>query len=272
MAAEYFTFYQLSDATPPVQLVRDRFTNGDEQVGNFLPRRFERTEINVGGELGGNETALTFSISDEFAKSRLVNRNEERYWVAIRAAHDSANPFWQGKLRTVNPTTNVIKLVFTSKLSSSRIYGLPVQYQRTCRHALFDDGCKLPRDGRSRAVTVNLIDGRYNAVAITLGAYSGALTWPLARALYGYVVQGTRRYRIERIDDQRSDNRTVLLLNNVTRLTRGAAVVWMGCNKTIPDCTFYRNLPNFGGFPYLPTTNLWGQDQVKYRGVSDEFS
>lgn len=268
MAAEFFTFYQLNNGT---QVVREQFTNGVDTVGDFQAKNFERTEINVGGELGGNETTLTFSVTDEFAKSRMVNRQEERYWVAIRVAHDSADPFWQGKMRSVNPSHNTIQIVFTSKLSAARIYGLPVQFQRTCRHALYDSGCQVPRPGRSRAITVNQTDGRYNAIAVTLGAYSGTLAWPLARALFGYIEQGTRRYRIERIDE-RSGGVVVILLNNIIQLERGAATMWMGCNKTVADCTYYNNLTNFGGFPYLPTTDLWGQDQVKYRGVADEFN
>lgn len=257
MAAEYYRFYQLSDDDPPVEENIVLLTGGEEEVSSYIPTIMKRSVLNRSGKTTDNELRLTFSVKSEFAKSRLINRQERRYWVEI-AISPTDNPFWRGKMRTANPSQTHIDLVFTSLLGSLRQYGLPVHFQKTCRHALYDSLCNVPRETskHAQAVTIDKINRLDNAIEIA--ATTG---WDIAQARRGTLEQGERIYYI--VD---TFGNTIVLQHTI-KLEKTAATLWRGCDKTAVTCKdVFDNFVNFGGCTTLPDGLLWGEDISKFGG------
>lgn len=270
MAIEYCKFYQRDDDGNEIASSIKQFNNGQTTRGVYEPVLFERSEITQGGYVGGNETVISFSIKNEFAKARFVNRNERRYWVDIHATSTSTLPYWTGKLRTVNSTDITVLLIFSALLGSLRVYGLPIQYQQRCRHSLYDTGCGVDEMGNSRDVTIDSIYPASNAASFTDD--TSPPSWNLTEVNYGILKQGDRSYHVIEIATVGRTN-PILALDNVIKLERGAATLLRGCDKTTETCAGrYSNIINFGGFPYLPNIDVWGTDLVKYSGKSREFS
>lgn len=254
MAAEYFTFYQSSGTTVADRRGLVRLYNGEPKdvEGNFEVAIFERTALELGSRQVENEVALDFSVGEEFARNRVVNRSEERYWMEIAVDHD-VDPFWVGRLKSVRVTGERVRLIFSSRLGTLNLTGPSLDFQYRCRFRLYDiDTCRAPTDNRGIPVQVTVIDN-FNG-AVTLTGAELATSGELNKYAYGRLVQGERDYRITAV---RGD--TVVGLNTTNQLILGAATIWQGCDKLMSTCKEkFDNLVNFGGFPYKPPVELWG--------------
>ena len=260
MAAEYYSFYQVFDDTRENE---ERFTSGDEQLDDYEPRVMSRSDIMRSGKSSENELTISFANDVEFARSRLVNWQQIRYWVEIRIAPDLP-PFWVGRIRTVTQNRTQIDIVFSSLLATLKQHGLPSHFQLTCRHSLYDNVCRVSRDinapkdtNSSQPVTIDLIDANDQRVEITLTESR----WPIKQASRGILEQGTRRYYVV------SAYNNILVLHHRIKLQKGAATLWRGCDRTVPTCRdVFSNLTNYGGFPDMPEDLTWGQDIPLQRG------
>ena len=281
--AEFFRFYQRDTTGAEIAGSVLRLTDAEENVthstGTYEARKFTRSEIIKSGEISDNETTLTFSKLDEFAKSRMLKTKEPRYWVEIRQSAADMNPFWRGKMTLVRPTRNTISITFAALLGALRIYGLPVNYQRTCRHSLYDGLCKVDRAALdsmnrplySRAVHVLQIDRASQIVEVSdarPSAQRSSEDWPLTHLQFGTIEQGGNIYRISAVSGSMLYlSHTVGLKKRDTTATppeTGEATVYRGCDKEFPTCRDrFDNLNNFGGFPYLSPWEYWGEDLTK---------
>ena len=276
--AEFYDFYQRNESTGAViEATRQKFTDGEEAVSGYTPKKFARSAIVKSGKLGDNEATLQFSIEDDFAKSRLLRKSEDRYWVEIRQTAGATNPFWRGKMKLCNPSRNQIRVMFTALLGSLRIYGLPTNYQRTCRHSLYDSLCKVPTTNNFRDVIITKISGREQIIEVEdpNKPASGDGDWELEETERGYLEQNSVNYRIVRVSGM------LLYLTRVTGLVKrdttasppvtGTATIYRGCDKKFSTCKDrFDNRTNFGGFPYLSPWEYWGSDLTKFYEIQAE--
>ena len=253
MAGEFYRFYQLSEGNSGTEQNVVRLTSGEDAVGGYTPTTMRRSELHRNGRVSENELRITFSIKTEFAANRVINRQEQRYWVEV-ARQPDATPFWRGRMRQANPSATNIILTFASLLGSLRQNGLPSHFQVTCRHVLYDEGCNVPRETQhSQTVDIRLISRLSNTIEI---APSG---WPLAQAVNGILEQAGRHYLVLQTEAN------LLVLQHCVKLESGVATLWRGCDKALATCRDrFSNLENFGGYPNLPDGLLWGEDMSKF--------
>lgn len=262
MAAEYFTFYQVSDTSTRVRTNETKLYNGDQAdvEGGFTVATFERSGFEIGPRALKNDLDISFPITNEFAVNRFVRRFEDRYWLEIRTTHDGT-PFWVGRLETVKASLTGFKMNFTSRIGAVSLSGPPQDFQYDCRHALFDSGCRQPRidsGARQNNWMVNITTVSNFDNQIEIGATPVIPNNYLPSLRYGYLVQSGRNYRVIS-----TIGRTVLNLDSTQDLVTGAARLWAGCDKKMGTCEFvFGNLTNFGGFPYKPQTGLWGESLI----------
>ena len=261
MAAEYFTFYQISDLDARTRTTQTRLYNGEavNLRGTFELANFDRTGVEVGTKAVRNEITINFPLDNVFANDRFINRFEERYWVEIKPTHDG-NVFWVGRLENVRVSAAGIALRFLSRLGAIGVTGLPQDFQYNCRHALFDDGCRASQrrtgaaeDRNEWAVNITKINNFANQIEVSSTAAVHRNYLPSLR--FGYFRQANLIYRITSMV-----GRTVFNLNGTQELTTGGATLVAGCDKRMTTCRdVFKNLINFGGFPYKPQTTLWGE-------------
>ena len=148
-----------------------------------------------------------------------------------------------------NVKTNVasVKLGSTDTIGNStcpnRTYG------QMCSFDLFDEMCAVPVSSFTVTLPTNELTWSQGDVVShpVLGGY------PADSFRNGYVLfdTGESQFVVEHNGD------TLKLLGTIfTRDDATTMQVTYGCNKSITDCeNKFNNLPNFGGFPFVPTKN-----------------
>ncbi len=132
-------------------------------------------------------------------------------------------------------------------------------YNRVCRHDLGDAGCGVSLPGFTTTGEISVLKtpgDQFSIFESTLTDFGegwfkyGKLTW----------TSGGNNGNINEVAGYSSDTGTFTLrLNEPFKLVTGDAFsVYAGCNKLKATCIDkFSNLPNHGGFPYIP-----GQDKA----------
>lgn len=128
---------------------------------------------------------------------------------------------------------------------------IPVlKYQTMCNHTLFDSKCGVSSASYSVTTTVINVDADLRTFTVnSMGPATASYfyTW-------GFVVRGAVKRMI--IEDLFESNR-ITLRHRIADLTVGDAVtLYAGCDRIVSTCANkFNNLPNYGGFPYIPLHN-----------------
>ena len=274
--ADYYEFYQLDDiGGSPVTSSKDTasrhfFTSADESATAPLAgKQWEavtmgRGVIREGGKLSDANLEIHFTSTNEFAKSRMLKQFDARWWVDIAEGPDPTvdPPFWRGVFRRATPQGNRINLTFVDAIAALDIYGLPWPFQKRCRYNLYDgDTCQVSIAGREYDYTVTKIDAPKSEVEVSTTDTVRNTPWMKNGSLYQgrhvYTIFGTR------------SNNTVLNLSHYSGLKLGACKIVEGCDKSYYACVNqFQNGKNFGGFPDLPHSLIWGDDIVRHTGAT----
>jgi hypothetical protein len=120
------------------------------------------------------------------------------------------------------------------------------KYHAQCNHVLYDTFCTLDRNSFAQSGLVNGIDGN----VISVSGFTGT-------AFIGGYVQNASGTDYRMILDHSADALTLLLpfADSVLGTTVKA---FQGCDHTVQTCkTKFNNVINFGGYPYVPSTNIF---------------
>ena len=276
MAAEYFTFFQYNPDDPSGLVDVVSLTNGDADDPPFEAAVFRRSEFHLTGEVLKNEITITFAADNEFAKSRMLNRQEDRYWVSISEVKQDAtsNAFFVGRMRTANPRAGSIDLVFSNYLAALDIQGLPLELQWPCRHVLYGGlGCRAPRNENPVTKRPNYFDADIAAIdstnnKIQLSNMPDPLPFEFDKLVFGDVEQAPVVVNI--IGTQGTNQ---LFLSSRYSLSTGRARFNRGCDKQALTCrNDFDNLANFGGFPYISPFEVWGQSIINIGEPTNAFN
>lgn len=148
---------------------------------------------------------------------------------------------------------NVTKNVATVKLGSTDAIGNSTCPNRTygqmCSFTLFDSMCAVP----ASSFTATIPAGELNWVSGNIFKHPAIAGYPDGSFRNGYILFDTGESQF--ITNHTGD--TITLLGAVfTKDTASSVDVTYGCNKSKNDCeSKFNNLPNFGGFPFIPTKN-----------------
>lgn len=129
--------------------------------------------------------------------------------------------------------------------TSLRRPGLRRLYQKSCPHVLYSSACGVPRAGSDTTVT-DITGLNVTVAALAAGPYAG-----------GFIEHenGAGIFDKQFISD--ASGLVLTLVQPIQGLQVGDAVtVYRGCDHTMATCKdVFSNLPNYGGFPFIPSKN-----------------
>lgn len=216
---------------------------------------------------GANANDLTITMPRRLPLPQLFNGTppSTTIWVTCRRFHkddpdQEAGVYWIGKVGTVKGKNRATAEITSLPVGRSvRRVGLRLCWERSCPHVLYDAGCRLDKNAFKTSTTITALTGDTLAVA-DLGAF------PAAQYAGGLIEwQATPEGAIDRraIDKALGGN-AFRLLGTTDRLAVGQNVdIFLGCNLTPEVCNdVFNNLPNYGGFPFLPGKSPFDGNQV----------
>lgn len=160
---------------------------------------------------------------------------------------------WTGRLAAVAWAGSEAVAECEPMFTSLKRSGLRARYQKNCRHALYDGGCTLNRnDFRVQAVLTARTS--LTLTADEFGAHANG------HFTAGYV-------------EHPAAGRRAIIGHAGNTITMGAPMVetsvgdtvfaFAGCDHTFAACRDkFSNEVNFGGFPFIPLRNPFGQNPV----------
>lgn len=216
----------------------------------------KRDNIRSTGANGRQALNITVAADNPLAVTYLGGMPAQATTLAIYRKHvgeDEIGQVWAGRVVNVEFSGDEATLKCEPISTALRRNGLRAMYQVLCRHALYGPHCRAI-DNRITA-SVAEVSGQN----VTVG---GFVLPPQAK----YFAGGTMRSGDDAwlISDQ---NGVVLTLAQPPLgLISGATVTLSaGCDHTAfsnNGCAKFNNLDNFGGFPFMPKRNPFGNDPI----------
>lgn len=218
----------------------------------YSPMPVQRDRVKQNGDIFKNGMKLTFPRDDVFASQFLGFSPETPTTVTIRRGHfgDPDSEFivyWKGRVLSATASGNQIDLGCESVFTSLKRPGLRAKFEYTCRRTLYRKGCNVNSEAFRHDGLVIGMDG-------TLGiSVAGAGLQPDGYYTGGMLTapDGSSRFITKHVGD------TVTISRPINSLTGSQLVsIYPGCDHLRETClNKFNNLPNFGGFPFIPGRN-----------------
>lgn len=164
---------------------------------------------------------------------------------------------WTGRITACSweQDGNAAKLICEPARSQLRRLALRRHFQYMCPHALYGDQCRASEVAATLPSTIYAVTGRF----ITVDADLVNPTWYKGGMIKWASARGVMSARTI-VDVATVSGRTRFTLSGVgAELVPGLAISCVrGCSHTIDGCLQHNNVPNYGGQPFIPTTNPLG--------------
>lgn len=218
----------------------------------YIPLPLQRDRVKQSGDIFKNGMKLTFPRDDQFASQFLGFSPEIPTSVTIRRGHfgDPDSEFivyWKGRVISATASGNSIDIGCESIFTSLKRPGLRAKFEYTCRRTLYQKGCNVNRELYKLEGAVIGLSGTLNI------SVAGASLQPNGFYTGGILVapDGSSRFITKHVGDVLTVSRPI------NSLAGGQAVsVYPGCDHLRETClNKFNNLPNFGGFPFIPGKN-----------------
>ncbi|AUR88722.1 hypothetical protein NVP2117O_44 [Vibrio phage 2.117.O._10N.261.45.E9] len=227
------------------------FTSGPTPISyngvTYQPLAITRSKVEVTDDVYQSSLQVTFPRSEQFALD-LLNFSNEVPWnlVVFRGVVGSDDYLvnWSGRVVSSKANGDEVDLECESIYTTIKRPGLKARYSKTCRHELYDSGCK--ESPVFRSATVVTVNG--TALTLDVPSQSG-----IGLFQAGILKLSETEFRF--ITANGTDDFTI------NRPARGLGVgdtvyVAYGCDHSKGVCeSRFNNLDNFGGFPWIPSTN-----------------
>lgn len=245
------------------------FTSGDESVDydagdgveTYAPERISRNEIESRNEIARANLDITVPLTNTAALRWLSDNGERIVTLTIfeRAANGTVSVIWKGRLAAILPGMTSINIKVDSVYTSLRRPGLRARYQRSCRHALYRRGCGLDAADFATAGSCTAVTGVNltvtEAALVADGYYTGGML-RTANGVYSYIVGHTGTTLTVQ-------NLSFALIEAVAGGFPFAVEIYPGCAHDRQTCnTKFNNLPNYGGFDFIPIKNPTGGSSI----------
>lgn len=263
---ELYRFVEGSNVWTLTSADADEIYNGETYVSTAIGR----TEAESKNELSRANIEVSFDIDNQVARRWLKSIIDEVVTLAVFSKDGGdVNIIWKGRLSAVKPNLSEIVLVFESVFTSLRRHGLRARYQRNCPHVLYGRGCKLDKEDFAVSGLVTLASA--NVVKMPVAA-----TYPDGYFTAGMVEapDGSLRFITNHAGDTLTLIRSLDPLNEAFNsagygMSYGvyyggvSARIFPGCDRTKETCkNKFNNLPDYGGFPFIPLKNPFGGGSI----------
>lgn len=241
-----------------------RFTTTESDLlyneRTYTASSIKRARITQGTDVFKDNLKLTFPRGNTFASQYLGFAPEETTTVTVLRGHvgdtdEDVQLYWKGRIIGVSASENTIDVEAESVFTSIKRSGLRAKYELTCRHSLYRTGCLVNREDFALDTVVNSIGTSTTELTIEEAAlkddgyYTGGMV---------LLTNGDSRFIVAHTGN------LITLTRPLSSLVAGASIkVYAGCDRTITTCNEkFNNLFNFGGTPYIPTTNPFGGSSI----------
>lgn len=236
----------------------------------FTPAQIKMGEVSQTNEMAKDPLTLEFPRDHAFASLFLGGVPEQITTVTVFRGHagDTSEEFqfyWKGRIAGASASGQVVRIDCENVFTSLRRAGLRARYQKKCRHALYQTGCGVDKDLYASLVTVSSASG----FTITINELdSNTIDSNIGDAdeFVGGMIEtndGHTRYIISQSGNVLTLIRPLQsLIDDVNDSVGGAEVtLYPGCAHTRAACKDkFDNLLNFGGFPWIPSKNPFGNN------------
>jgi len=238
---------------------------------NYVPYPVERDAINSSGSLDKSGLSLRIDGNAGVAELFRVYPPSQPVTLVIRQGHfgdpdADFNVIWAGRVLSCGWEENIATLTCEPVSTSMGRTGLRRHFQYGCPHALYmgDDagGCRASKAAATRTSTVAGVTGSlltlpsgWNGSFDKAKFSGGMIEWLLS----GRVV----RRAIVKVN---AATNVITMGGPIPELEVGDTVsVILGCNHQMTDCAdLHNNINDFGGQPWIPTKNPFGNTQNFY--------
>jgi len=240
---------------------RWRYTSDAEDIvlasSVYKAITMERGNLESSSEIGRANLKVEVPRDLDFVSQYLVYPPSEVCTLTLKRNHrgapeDEAVVIWMGRLLNLDWRTTTVVLDCEPVYTSITRMGLRKQYSRTCSHVLYGEGCRLNN-------TVWQTDGSVLAILANHIQVGVAGTFPEDYFSGGYAewdFEGRKEKKmiLKHVDEDLD------LAGWPTGLTGGANItLFPGCDHTLSTCkNKFNNTPNYGGFPFIPGKNPFG--------------
>ena len=253
---ELYTFlytgkaWYLTNATQAV-----RYDNRD-----FVPTQVRRGELNIGSDSTKATCDIELPFDSEIASLFIVQPPSEVVSVTILCAHISdtiLDPvvIWKGRVVQSNWKGVICTLNTENVFSSLERPGVTRKYSRQCTHTLYSKACGVDIKKHEFDVTVTGLEG--SKISLN-NPKPGQMGGGILR--YKNSITGAIERRPITVDA------AGFILVNISAIglnVGDTATLVMGCPHTMDACdTIFANAPNYGGQPYVPALNPFGNSSL----------
>ncbi len=233
------TGIDLNTVYPPATIIRDK-----------VKQTQDATKSNV-----SLTVPITFLPAIDFRASGIIAPMLVTIFRAIvneEGVVTSQNVLWKGRVVSLQYKDDNYELNLESIYTMMKRPGLRPRCETLCRHILFDNRCGADQTAHTLTGVVTATTGDTIVVS---GLPSGV-------NLIGGVATAGLSPRAIKAVTQSNGATTVALSSALPGVSIGANVTFTrGCNHTREDClNVFSNIANYGGFPYIPTRNPFGNN------------
>lgn len=227
----------------------------------YLPTTISRGEMNNNGDTGKSTCDIDVAYDSDVANLFIVQPPSEVVTLTIFALHLTQSEIrpmviWKGRVVQVNWKNSICTLNTENVFSSLQRTGVTRKYSRQCTHTLYTPACGVNHLDHSIALIVTAISG--NKVS-----FSGIPN-------HAHFAGGIMRYNnnqtnaIERRSISSTSENFITLTMNPLSLSIGQTVTLVkGCSHTMESCHHvFNNSANYGGQPYVPALNPFGNSPL----------
>lgn len=247
-----------------------RFTNADRDITEggqpFVSVPIGRDDFESSGDITKANLPIFIDRLNSLSQEFLAYVGEAITSVTVWKWDPDAGAFaveWKGRVSTDKIDGNEVTLECESVFTSLRRPGLRARFQKTCRHALYDGGCKVNRELYAVEALWQVAQGSLLQVDAAAGYADGWFTAGMVKA-----PDGTLRFILRHVGSLLTLSRPIETLNEFTdgygnnygnNYGASTVVLYPGCDKLLSTCkNKFNNLNNYGGFPWIPTKNPFG--------------
>lgn len=281
----YLELEQSPESAEPVELFKFIYGNEiyayssgvDEVVHDgvtYLPAPMQHNGTQVHTEMIRNMLDITTDKNNTLAVLFIPGSPTTPISVSVFRKHNTSDGFitvYRGRITKCSFNGFEATLTAEPIATSLKRAGLRRVYETTCTHGIYDKRCGVLKQNYAQAYTVTFLDRRKlflinSAISVPHGYYVGGILSfdgiehmiaehrePKSAEITKYSIGGVARHVLVL-------SRHIVQEGNVTEI-----VAYPGCDLTTTLCRErFNNLPNHGGFPYLPTTNPFVGDSVQW--------